>query len=137
MYWPKEGSETHGVIQVKLVSEDARATYTVRTFTIRHLKVPSSSSLVPVVVAKEVLSLKQLTSPPVFTTNVFLLTVEEEEIGQRRTSGGPVPLHQLAGPWNTRTPTAHLELRAPVGRRQSGRRRTHHRPLQRWSRPHR
>jgi hypothetical protein len=39
MYWPKEGVETHGVIQVKLVSEDARATYTVRTFSIKHLKV--------------------------------------------------------------------------------------------------
>ena len=39
MYWPKEGVETHGVIQVKLVSEDARATYTIRTFTIKHLKV--------------------------------------------------------------------------------------------------
>ena len=39
MYWPKEGVETYGVIQVKLVSEDARATYTVRTFSIKHLKV--------------------------------------------------------------------------------------------------
>lgn len=39
MYWPKEGVETHGVIQVKLVSEDVRATYTIRTFSIKHLKV--------------------------------------------------------------------------------------------------
>jgi receptor-type tyrosine-protein phosphatase gamma len=39
MYWPKEGVETHGVIQVKLVNEDARATYTIRTFSIKHLKV--------------------------------------------------------------------------------------------------
>lgn len=39
MYWPKEGVETYGVIQVKLVSEDARATYTIRTFSIKHLKV--------------------------------------------------------------------------------------------------
>lgn len=38
MYWPKEGVENHGIIQVKLVSEDARATYTIRTFTIKHLK---------------------------------------------------------------------------------------------------
>lgn len=39
MYWPKEGVENYGVIQVKLVSEDVRATYTIRTFNIRHLKV--------------------------------------------------------------------------------------------------
>lgn len=39
MYWPKEGVETYGCIQVKLISEDVRATYTIRTFTIKHLKV--------------------------------------------------------------------------------------------------
>lgn len=43
MYWPKEGVETYGVIQVKLVSEDIRATYTIRTFTIKHLKVSRST----------------------------------------------------------------------------------------------
>lgn len=39
MYWPKEGVDTYGVVQVKLVSEDTRATYTIRTLSIRHLKV--------------------------------------------------------------------------------------------------
>jgi receptor-type tyrosine-protein phosphatase gamma len=39
MYWPKEGAETYGVIQVKLVKEDVMATYTVRTLQIRHLRV--------------------------------------------------------------------------------------------------
>lgn len=38
MYWPKEGTETFGVIQVKLIKEEVMASYTVRTFTIRHLK---------------------------------------------------------------------------------------------------
>ncbi|CAG7827307.1 unnamed protein product, partial [Allacma fusca] len=38
MYWPSEGVETYGVIQVKFVKEDVMATYTIRTFTIRHLK---------------------------------------------------------------------------------------------------
>lgn len=51
MYWPKEGVETHGVIQVKLVNEDARATYTIRTFSIKHLKVLKASYLIsPVLV---------------------------------------------------------------------------------------
>jgi receptor-type tyrosine-protein phosphatase gamma len=38
MYWPKDGTETYGVIQVKLVKEEVMATYTVRTFQIRHMK---------------------------------------------------------------------------------------------------
>lgn len=37
MYWPKD-TETYGVIQVKLIQEDVMATYTVRTFQIKHLK---------------------------------------------------------------------------------------------------
>lgn len=45
MYWPKEGVETHGCIQVKLISEDVRATYTIRTFTIKHLKVSDIDKL--------------------------------------------------------------------------------------------
>ncbi|XP_046481648.1 tyrosine-protein phosphatase 99A isoform X1 [Neodiprion pinetum] len=38
MYWPKEGTETYGHIQVTLMREDIMATYTVRTLHIRHLK---------------------------------------------------------------------------------------------------
>lgn len=39
MYWPKEGTETYGYIQVTLVKEDVMSTYTIRTLQIRHLKV--------------------------------------------------------------------------------------------------
>ncbi|KAK0168443.1 hypothetical protein PV327_002243 [Microctonus hyperodae] len=39
MYWPKEGSETYGHVQVTLVKEDVMATYTIRTLHIRHLKI--------------------------------------------------------------------------------------------------
>jgi len=39
MYWPNEGSETYGVITVKLLKEDIMATYTVRTLQIHHNKV--------------------------------------------------------------------------------------------------
>ncbi|KAK7794416.1 hypothetical protein R5R35_010393 [Gryllus longicercus] len=38
-YWPKEGTETYGVIQVRLVEENVLATYTVRTLQIRHLRI--------------------------------------------------------------------------------------------------
>lgn len=39
MYWPKEGTEAYGIIQVKMVQEVTMATYTVRTFSIKNLKV--------------------------------------------------------------------------------------------------
>lgn len=38
MYWPKEGTETYGNIQVKLLQEVVMATYTLRTFNIKNLK---------------------------------------------------------------------------------------------------
>lgn len=39
MYWPKEGTETYGHIQVKLLQEVVMATYTLRTFTAKNLKI--------------------------------------------------------------------------------------------------
>ncbi|CAG9855546.1 unnamed protein product [Phyllotreta striolata] len=48
MYWPKEGSETYGVIQVTLVKEDIMATYTVRTLSIRHLRVSIKTKKNPI-----------------------------------------------------------------------------------------
>ncbi|XP_054161930.1 tyrosine-protein phosphatase 99A-like isoform X2 [Oppia nitens] len=39
MYWPKEGSESYGIINVKLLQEVVMATYTLRTFNVRNHKV--------------------------------------------------------------------------------------------------
>jgi hypothetical protein len=39
MYWPKEGMETFGIIQVKLLQEVTMATYILRTFNVKNLKV--------------------------------------------------------------------------------------------------
>ncbi|RWS27801.1 tyrosine-protein phosphatase 99A-like protein, partial [Leptotrombidium deliense] len=39
LYWPKEGVETYGIIQVKILQEVVMATYTLRTFQIRNTKV--------------------------------------------------------------------------------------------------
>nr|XP_053639721.1 tyrosine-protein phosphatase 99A-like [Cherax quadricarinatus] len=43
-YWPKEGSEIYGLIQVRLVHEEVLATYTIRKFAIRHMKVKCKKS---------------------------------------------------------------------------------------------
>lgn len=45
MYWPKEGTEVFGIIQVKLIQEVELATYTIRTFVIRNSKVKKVSFL--------------------------------------------------------------------------------------------
>ncbi|KAL5284291.1 PTPRZ1.2 family protein [Megaselia abdita] len=45
MYWPKEGMETYGVIQVKLIEEEVMSTYTVRTFHIKHLKLKKKKQI--------------------------------------------------------------------------------------------
>ena len=45
MYWPKEGTETYGLIQVKFVKEEVMASYTIRTFQIRHLKLKKKKQL--------------------------------------------------------------------------------------------
>lgn len=43
MYWPKEGTETYGYIQVKLLQEVVMATYTLRTFTAKNLRMKKRS----------------------------------------------------------------------------------------------
>lgn len=45
MYWPKEASEVYGVISVTLLEENVLATYTVRTFSIKHLKLNKKARL--------------------------------------------------------------------------------------------
>ena len=39
MYWPKEGSEVYGPIQVELLDQRELATYTIRKMLIKHIKV--------------------------------------------------------------------------------------------------
>ena len=39
MYWPKEGTELYGPIQVELLDQRELATYTIRKMLIKHIKV--------------------------------------------------------------------------------------------------
>ena len=38
-YWPQEGKDIYGDIQVTAVGQNVMATYTIRKFCLRHLKV--------------------------------------------------------------------------------------------------
>ncbi|XP_075676436.1 protein tyrosine phosphatase 99A isoform X4 [Dermatophagoides pteronyssinus] len=39
LYWPKDGTETYGIVQVRLLQEVVMATYTLRTFHVKNLKI--------------------------------------------------------------------------------------------------
>ena len=39
VYWPKEGTDTYGFVEVTLEKEEVMANYTIRTMKIKHLKV--------------------------------------------------------------------------------------------------
>lgn len=102
MYWPKEGSETHGVIQVKLVSEDARATYTVRTFTIRHLKLKKKKS----VSAERVVVQFHYTNWPDHGTPEHplpILSFVRQSAAANPVGAGPIIVHCSAGVGRTGT----------------------------------
>ena len=46
MYWPKEGSEVYGPIQVELLDQRELATYTIRKMLIKHIKVRHCNGVV-------------------------------------------------------------------------------------------
>lgn len=98
MYWPKDGIETYGVIQVKLVEEEVMSTYTVRTLQIKHLKVGSS---------------KRLFFPINCKVQKFILAQEEEAV-QSGEAGLSVSLYQLAGPWHTGSSIARAEFHQEI-----------------------
>lgn len=95
MYWPKEGTETYGVIQVKLVKEDVMATYTVRTLQIRHLRV------------------KNLFID--YLKIILKIGLDQEEEGDYGGENSlPIPLHQLARPRNSRPSPSSLVFRKKI-----------------------
>ena len=46
LYWPKDGTETYGIVQVRLLQEVVMATYTLRTFHVKNLKIKKVFSMV-------------------------------------------------------------------------------------------
>lgn len=44
LYWPTEGTANYGLIDVTLLREDELATYTIRTFKLKHTKIKSSKA---------------------------------------------------------------------------------------------
>lgn len=66
-YWPKEGNEIYGLIQVRLVHEEVLATYTIRKLAIRHMKVRIWIFII-------VLSVGKVASTDL-TVNIFIVSI--------------------------------------------------------------
>ncbi|KAK9890036.1 hypothetical protein WA026_008843 [Henosepilachna vigintioctopunctata] len=102
MYWPKEGTETYGVIQVRLVKEDIMATYTVRTLQIRHLRIKKKKSLM----AEKVVYQYHYTNWPDHGTPDHPLPVLHfvtKSATANPPDGGPIIVHCSAGVGRTGT----------------------------------
>ncbi|KAB0798293.1 hypothetical protein PPYR_09286 [Photinus pyralis] len=102
MYWPKEGTETYGVIQVKLVKEDIMATYTVRTLQIRHLRIKKKKAAM----AEKLVYQYHYTNWPDHGTPDHPLPVlhfVKKSASANPPDGGPIIVHCSAGVGRTGT----------------------------------
>ncbi|KAF5300368.1 hypothetical protein FQR65_LT00989 [Abscondita terminalis] len=102
MYWPKEGIETYGVIQVKLVKEDVMATYTVRTLQIRHLRIKKKKAAM----AEKIVYQYHYTNWPDHGTPDHPLPVlhfVKKSASANPPDGGPIIVHCSAGVGRTGT----------------------------------
>lgn len=102
MYWPKEGTETYGVIQVRLMKEDIMATYTVRTLQIRHLRIKKKKSLM----AEKLVYQYHYTNWPDHGTPDHPLPVLHfvtKSAAANPPDGGPIIVHCSAGVGRTGT----------------------------------
>ncbi|KAJ8913189.1 hypothetical protein NQ315_009026, partial [Exocentrus adspersus] len=105
MYWPKEGTETYGVIQVKLVKEDIMATYTVRTLSIRHLRVNIKNKKKAALAEKTVYQYHYTNWPDHGTPDHPLPVIHfvKKSSAANPPDGGPIVVHCSAGVGRTGT----------------------------------
>ncbi|XP_071054817.1 putative receptor-type tyrosine-protein phosphatase mosPTP-1 isoform X3 [Onthophagus taurus] len=105
MYWPKEGVETYGVIQVRLVKEDVMATYTVRTLQIRHLRVSTIKKKKAALAEKLVYQYHYTNWPDHGTPDhpLPVLHFVKKSSAANPTDGGPIIVHCSAGVGRTGT----------------------------------
>ncbi|CAH1153716.1 unnamed protein product [Phaedon cochleariae] len=105
MYWPKEGTETYGMIQVRLVKEDIMATYTVRTLSIRHLRVSIKSKKKAALAEKTVYQYHYTNWPDHGTPDHPLPVIHfiKKSSAANPTDSGPIVVHCSAGVGRTGT----------------------------------
>ncbi|KAJ8955435.1 hypothetical protein NQ318_003534, partial [Aromia moschata] len=101
----REGTETYGVIQVKLVKEDIMATYTVRTLCIRHLRVNIKNKRKAAMAEKTVYQYHYTNWPDHGTPDhpLPVLHFVKKSSAANPPDGGPIVVHCSAGVGRTGT----------------------------------
>ncbi|XP_076362408.1 putative receptor-type tyrosine-protein phosphatase mosPTP-1 isoform X1 [Tachypleus tridentatus] len=116
MYWPKEGNEVYGIIQVKMINEVTMATYTLRTFTIRNLKIKKKRS------AERTVYQYHYTNWPdhgVPDHPLPVLSFVRKSSAANPANGGPIIVHCSAGVGRTGTYIVIDAMLKQISHRQS------------------
>ena len=102
MYWPKEGTNTYGHIDVTLVREKVMANYTVRTMRLKHTKLKKKKWLV----WERTVEQYHYTAWPDHGTpadTLPVLTFVRKSVASNPPDGGPIIVHCSAGVGRTGT----------------------------------
>ncbi|OXA53024.1 Tyrosine-protein phosphatase 99A [Folsomia candida] len=110
MYWPKEGIETYGVIQVRLVKEEVMATYIVRTFQLKHLKLGGNKNKLCKFRSCQVYHYTNWPDHGTPSHPLPVLSFVKKSAAANPVDGGPIIVHCSAGVGRTGTYIEKLQF---------------------------
>uniref|UniRef100_A0A336K3A9 protein-tyrosine-phosphatase n=1 Tax=Culicoides sonorensis TaxID=179676 RepID=A0A336K3A9_CULSO len=101
MYWPRDGTQVYGVISVTFLEENVLATYTVRTFSLKHLKLKKKKGIVS---DKKVFQYHYTNWPDHGTSDPLpVLNFIKKSSSANSSNTGPIVVHCSAGVGRTGT----------------------------------
>lgn len=102
LYWPNEGIETYGYIQVKLLKEELMAMYTVRTFQVHHTRAKKKKN---VPLGRTIYQYHYTNWPDHGTPDhpLPILSFVDKSAGANPADAGPIVVHCSAGVGRTGT----------------------------------
>lgn len=102
LYWPNEGIETYGFIQVKLLKEELMAMYTVRTFQVHHTRAKKKKN---VPLGRTIYQYHYTNWPDHGTPDhpLPILSFVNKSAGANPADAGPIVVHCSAGVGRTGT----------------------------------
>ncbi|XP_060848489.1 tyrosine-protein phosphatase 99A-like isoform X2 [Rhopalosiphum padi] len=102
LYWPNEGIETYGFIQVKLLKEELMAMYTVRTFQVHHTRAKKKKNMP---LGRTIYQYHYTNWPDHGTPDhpLPILSFVDKSAGANPPDAGPIVVHCSAGVGRTGT----------------------------------
>ncbi|KAL5237711.1 hypothetical protein ACI65C_005121 [Semiaphis heraclei] len=102
LYWPNEGIETYGFIQVKLLKEELMAMYTVRTFQVHHTRAKKKKNMP---LGRTIYQYHYTNWPDHGTPDhpLPILSFVNKSAGANPADAGPIVVHCSAGVGRTGT----------------------------------